>query len=92
MKRILFLFLFSFTLSSFAEDIPTTEVITPSPEEVIQSFQAEINTLKEKAALVKSESEKLRSEINLLWVCIAAFLVFFMQAGFALVEAGFTRA
>ncbi|MBP9885751.1 MAG: ammonium transporter [Leptospiraceae bacterium] len=92
MKRILFLFLFSFTLSSFAEDIPTTEVITPSPEEVIQSFQVEINTLKEKAALVKSESEKLRSEINLLWVCIAAFLVFFMQAGFALVEAGFTRA
>lgn len=29
---------------------------------------------------------------NILWTCIAAFLVFFMQAGFALVEAGFTRA
>ena len=27
-----------------------------------------------------------------LWVLIAAFLVFFMQAGFAMVEAGFTRA
>src|SRR5690606_24291207 len=27
-----------------------------------------------------------------LWVMIAAFLVFFMQAGFAYVEAGFTRA
>ncbi|MCB1170307.1 MAG: ammonium transporter, partial [Leptospiraceae bacterium] len=34
----------------------------------------------------------LRSETNLLWMCIAAFLVFFMQAGFAFVEAGFTRA
>lgn len=29
---------------------------------------------------------------DLLWIMIAAFLVFFMQAGFALVETGFTRA
>jgi Amt family ammonium transporter len=29
---------------------------------------------------------------NILWVLIAGFLVFFMQAGFALVEVGFTRA
>ena len=29
---------------------------------------------------------------NILWTCLAAFLVFFMQAGFAMVEAGFTRA
>jgi ammonium transporter, Amt family len=29
---------------------------------------------------------------NILWTCIAAFLVFFMQAGFAMVELGFTRA
>ncbi len=30
--------------------------------------------------------------INTTWVLVAAFLVFFMQAGFALVEAGLTRA
>ncbi|MHB1459583.1 MAG: ammonium transporter, partial [Armatimonadota bacterium] len=30
--------------------------------------------------------------INLVWTLIAAFLVMFMQAGFALVETGFTRA
>ncbi len=30
--------------------------------------------------------------VNFVWVLVAAFLVFFMQAGFALVEAGFTRA
>jgi len=29
---------------------------------------------------------------DVVWTCIAAFLVFFMQAGFAMVEAGFTRA
>jgi ammonium transporter, Amt family len=30
--------------------------------------------------------------IDTVWVLLAAFLVFFMQAGFALVETGFTRA
>ena len=30
--------------------------------------------------------------LNVMWTCIAAFLVFFMQAGFAIVESGFTRA
>ena len=29
--------------------------------------------------------------INTIWVLVTAALVFFMQAGFALVEAGFTR-
>ena len=33
-----------------------------------------------------------QSAANFIWICLAAFLVFFMQAGFALVEAGFTRA
>ena len=30
-------------------------------------------------------------DLNTLWLLIAGFLVFFMQAGFALVETGFTR-
>ena len=34
----------------------------------------------------------LFNDTNTLWTCLAAFLVFFMQAGFAMVEAGFTRA
>ena len=29
---------------------------------------------------------------NIIWLLLAGFLVFFMQAGFALVETGFTRA
>ncbi|HKZ69891.1 MAG TPA: hypothetical protein VJ020_07415, partial [Anaerolineales bacterium] len=36
-------------------------------------------------------SEALRG-LNTVWVLVTAFLVFFMQAGFALVEAGLTRA
>lgn len=35
---------------------------------------------------------ELQNNINIVWTCIAAFMVFFMQAGFAMVEAGFTRA
>lgn len=33
-----------------------------------------------------------QSVANIIWLCLAAFLVFFMQAGFAMVESGLTRA
>lgn len=41
---------------------------------------------------LKTSVEVLTVNTNILWVLLAGFLVFFMQAGFALVEAGFTRA
>ncbi len=41
---------------------------------------------------IEAAKEELSTNINIVWTCIAAFLVFFMQAGFAMVEAGFTRA
>ncbi len=37
-------------------------------------------------------NEALQNNLNIVWTCLAAFLVFFMQAGFAMVEVGFTRA
>ena len=37
-------------------------------------------------------AESNAKAIDTVWMLIAAFLVFFMQAGFAMVEAGFTRA
>jgi len=36
--------------------------------------------------------DDLVRSINTIWILLAAFLVFFMQAGFGMVEAGFTRA
>src|SRR4051812_8900388 len=36
--------------------------------------------------------ELTQSATNLVWIMVAAFLVMFMQAGFALVETGLTRA
>lgn len=41
---------------------------------------------------VQSDVANLTISANVLWVLIAGFMVFFMQAGFALVETGFTRA
>lgn len=49
----------------------------------------------EEAPSVESVSKAvgdIRTDADILWTCLAAFLVFFMQAGFALVECGFTRA
>ncbi|MHC4159383.1 MAG: ammonium transporter [Planctomycetota bacterium] len=44
------------------------------------------------ASAVEAAKKELQVNINIVWTCVAAFLVFFMQAGFAMVEAGFTQA
>ncbi len=41
---------------------------------------------------VVAQVGKNKAGINMTWVLLTGFLVFFMQAGFALVETGFTRA
>ncbi|NMB54261.1 MAG: ammonium transporter [Leptolinea sp.] len=41
---------------------------------------------------VNGAVQNVSLDLNTLWLLLAAFLVFFMQAGFALVETGFTRA
>jgi len=59
------------------------------------TLDGEVSGTEETSAAAAEEEDTLatlRSETDLLWMCIAAFLVFFMQAGFAMVEAGFTRA
>ncbi|TWT61796.1 ammonium transporter [Rubinisphaera italica] len=63
------------------------EVVVEEAEEVVEEEAEEPVTLES----VDEAVGAVRTETDLLWTCIAAFLVFFMQAGFALVEAGFTR-
>lgn len=41
---------------------------------------------------VMETANAIQVNMNIVWTCVAAFLVFFMQAGFAMVESGFTRA
>ena len=43
-------------------------------------------------AAAEPEPALPQSVANIIWLCLCAFLVFFMQAGFALVESGLTRA
>src|SRR5438270_13266117 len=42
-------------------------------------------------ATVEHTANQLISPINTIWVLVTAFLVFFMQAGFMALEAGFAR-
>lgn len=51
--------------------------------------EAEASTAEASAA---EAIEAVQNNLNIVWTCIAAFLVFFMQAGFAMLETGFTRA
>ena len=43
------------------------------------------------ATLLQSETEMLITSINYTWVLVATFLIFFMHAGFAMLEAGQVR-
>jgi Amt family ammonium transporter len=40
---------------------------------------------------VAEAAKSVTDAVNIMWMLVAGFLVFFMQAGFALVETGFTR-
>jgi Amt family ammonium transporter len=46
----------------------------------------------ETAAPESSLLDTVQKNMDIVWTCVASFLVFFMQAGFAMVESGFTRA
>lgn len=65
-------------------------------ETELPNLNIEIQKSLEKLSLenqnLKKEFSTFQTDVNNLWITIAGFLVFFMQAGFALVEAGFTRA
>jgi Amt family ammonium transporter len=43
------------------------------------------------AAVSKEDLNAITANLNIVWTLVAAILVFWMQAGFAMVETGFTR-
>lgn len=65
---------------AMAQDAPTADIDPAAFAEL-------------KAAVAQAAAERAAAadDVDTLWICIAAFLVFFMQAGFAYVEAGFIR-
>lgn len=87
-----------------AADVQNAEgaaFIVPEPEgddlkdpEKVKAYQ-EFKTKAEQEPLAIELAEAVgqnRVAINLMWTLLTGFLVMFMQAGFALVETGFTRA
>ena len=63
--------------------------ITPKYAPFLSAFHTEeCENLKKEGDIFMSDF----SSVNTIWVLLGAALVFFMQAGFAMVETGFTRA
>lgn len=74
--------------SAFLSDVLADDTIA-SAEPVIAEAVAEEAAIEADAVI---EAPEVANGLNTVWMLIAAMLVFFMQPGFALVEAGFTRA
>jgi Amt family ammonium transporter len=71
------------------EEETATPFAEMSTDEKFGALAGAALVINEKTGVVEST---VYSDADTLWTCLAAFLVFFMQAGFALVECGFTRA
>ncbi|MEW6108998.1 MAG: ammonium transporter [Nitrospirota bacterium] len=67
------------------EKLPADSPSPAAAEEAVAAPPAE-------APVASVKAEDVQTNANYVWTLIAAFLVFFMQAGFAMVETGFTRA
>ena len=77
---------FCFTTDTYAQDSTVTDSIAVITTDVVTAIEAPA----EEASVTDTISQ-LVSGVNTVWMLLAAMLVFFMQPGFALVEAGFTR-
>jgi Amt family ammonium transporter len=75
---------FCFTTNTFAQDSVATDSIAAATQ-VIAATTSPVE------AGVPDTIGDLVNGVNTVWMLLAAMLVFFMQPGFALVEAGFTR-
>lgn len=69
----------------------TTDIYAQIPTAVTDSVTAADTTLSSAEGTDGDTVSQLVSGVNTVWMLLAAMLVFFMQPGFALVEAGFTR-
>ncbi|MFP4321082.1 MAG: ammonium transporter [Anaerolineales bacterium] len=96
-KRLLRLFIVMI-VSLIAANLLVTAVFAQDDAEE-EDTAAEEATPEDEAAAEEEEAPptpeeqlaQLRLDVDTVWILVAGFLVFFMQAGFALLEAGFVR-
>lgn len=79
--------LFCFPIDTYAQDAIVADSVTIANDTITQTLVSAINTSAEGPDTIG----ELALGLNTVWMLLAAMLVFFMQPGFALVEAGFTR-
>lgn len=93
-KIILFLLVATLCLTVFHTDAQTAPK-NPDPAGATTGSVADVTAAKAGApttAELADQVGKNKVSINMVWLLLTGFLVFFMQAGFALVETGLTRA
>lgn len=73
--------LYSFGFGAIAQDETPAEEDTAAEEMVVEEVA-------EEAVLT---AETVQTNLDQIWLLVAGFLVFFMQAGFAMLEGGFIR-
>jgi ammonium transporter, Amt family len=75
--------------------VPATLLAQAAPADSAQAALAAVPTLAATDSLAKAANAAAAANgvaINFVWTLVTGFLVMFMQAGFAMVETGFTRA
>lgn len=93
-KIIFFAITFILTLGTVC-NAETTTSRKPDPSGIKTGTAIDISASKPGEPTLNEVADQVgknKISINLVWLLMAGFLVFFMQAGFALVETGFTRA
>jgi Amt family ammonium transporter len=85
------------TATGNVSDIDTTagkiiDSLTTNKDTSVAGVSASVNKLAGAVSTVANADGHNKISINFVWLLIGGFLVFFMQAGFALVETGLTRA
>ena len=85
------------TATGNVSDIDTTagkiiDSLTTNKDTSVAAISASVNKLAGAVSTVANADGHNKISINFVWLLIGGFLVFFMQAGFALVETGLTRA
>ncbi|MEX0599758.1 MAG: hypothetical protein WD205_03875, partial [Rhodothermales bacterium] len=68
-----------------------TAPASPAPQEQVEGADAMTEAPPEEAPVEVAQAPDTQANLDFVWTILAAVLVFFMQAGFALVETGFTR-
>ena len=77
---------------TLSPDGATNAVAVPAPADEAAKAAFEAGITQEPASSIAGVVAHNQASLNMVWTLVCGFLVMFMQAGFAMVEAGFCRA